>query len=108
MQTHYHPLKLIDTRTGYTIANYQFDDTPEWWRWYREYLQSEEWQRKADRCKRLAGYKCERCGATGRVLHAHHNKEDYPDVYKRAGKERGSDLLAVCVDCHEAIHQKQM
>ena len=102
MQTVATPYALIDTSTGGIVARYTFDNSTEWWAWYSDYLKTPQWQRRAERCKQRAGYKCERCGAAGVTLHAHHLS------YKRVGKERESDLLAVCVDCHADIHQKQI
>ena len=72
----------------------------EWWQWYKEYLQSPEWQRRADRCKRQAGYKCEECGATDTTLHAHHL------TYKNVGNERASELKCLCEGCHREEHKE--
>ena len=73
----------------------------EWRQWYSEYLKSPEWRRKADRCKELAGYRCEDCGATDRPLHAHHK------TYKRVGRERYTDLECLCDKCHGARHNRE-
>lgn len=71
----------------------------EWWQWYTEYLQSPEWQRRADRCKERANYTCQDCGAKDVVLQAHHL------TYKRVGNESDSDLVCLCEGCHKERHE---
>lgn len=64
---------------------------------YPEYLASEHWQDVQRRfwASRLA----ERCaGCKGRPTQIHHR------TYKRLGQEWLNDLVAVCRDCHVAIH----
>lgn len=50
-------------------------------------------------------YQCQKCGAKNIVLHAHHIKpfSSYPDL--RFSLENG---MAVCVPCHEMIHQRKL
>lgn len=66
--------------------------------WYRRcYLASAHWQRRSRRARRLAGYRCQRCGAE-RPLDVHHKS------YRRLFWEFDRDLIAVCRRCHEKIH----
>ena len=44
----------------------------------------------------LAGGACQRCGA--RATDAHHRH------YRTLGRERDSDLEALCADCHAQAH----
>jgi 5-methylcytosine-specific restriction endonuclease McrA len=76
------------------------------WRWarrlvrrwqYRRYLRSAHWQKTRLDAVRRAGYRCERCGAGGR-LEVHHR------TYARIGHERPGDLAALCRSCHRAAH----
>lgn len=65
---------------------------------YRQYLRSEHW---ADVRRRFWASNlpktCGGCGA-GRGLHLHHR------TYKRIGAEWLTDLILVCADCHNAVH----
>jgi len=66
---------------------------------YKKYLQTEEWKTKADACKELANYKCNRCDNTTN-LHAHHK------TYDRVGEELQEDLECLCSECHDNEHNK--
>jgi hypothetical protein len=65
---------------------------------YYEYLRSLHWQRtwalKMESTKDM----CEICGARARQVH---------HVLYRLGQERLEELLAVCRECHAAIHAGQ-
>ena len=63
--------------------------TPE----YLAYMASAEWRQTAAAAKSRAGYRCERCGATGR-LEVHHR------TYDRLGREWPEDLQVLCPSCH--------
>lgn len=68
---------------------------------YYEYIQSDEWRKRADECKRRAGYRCQICNR-GRdlvKLNAHHR------TYERLGHEKRSDLICMCQDCHELFEK---
>jgi 5-methylcytosine-specific restriction endonuclease McrA len=66
--------------------------------WYRHlYLESNHWKRKARRIRRLAGYKCQKCGKA-RPLDVHHK------TYKRLFWEWDRDLEALCRTCHRKEH----
>lgn len=69
-----------------------------WWKAYDAYLESDEWRRKrALVLKRSAGV-CEGCGVRPAVQ-VHHLH------YKRVFREMLFDLVAVCRQCHDAIHE---
>jgi 5-methylcytosine-specific restriction endonuclease McrA len=61
---------------------------------YQKYIRSKEWKQRASRMRKLAGYRCQRCGKKGVPLDVHHL------TYERFGNERDSDLLVVCRPCH--------
>ena len=73
---------------------------------YQDYLNSAHWidvKRKffaSNSVKRDAKGKacCEACRKSGLRLSVHHR------TYKRLGKERLMDLMAVCDECHKEIH----
>jgi DNA-binding transcriptional regulator YhcF (GntR family) len=64
---------------------------------YKKYLQSKEWEIKADKCKKLANYQCKLCGSK-KNLQAHHL------TYKNIYNELQEDLLCVCSNCHKKLH----
>ena len=67
---------------------------------YKEkYLKSLAWKRKrAEIINRDEG-KCVRCPKEGR--HVHH------ETYDNIGREDPSDLILLCDECHNAVHQQQ-
>jgi len=64
---------------------------------YAEYLQSEHWKTTRTAAIRRAGYRCQLCNAEGE-LHVHHR------TYERIEKERASDLIVLCANCHQTFH----
>ena len=64
---------------------------------YYSYLQSSEWRKLRRKVIIRAKGICEHCGLAS-VEEIHHL------TYKRFKKELLSDLLGVCSDCHEKIH----
>ena len=68
-------------------------------RTYRRYRKSKRWQTKRRTILKRAGYKCRKCGRRA-ATQVHH------ETYKRIGRERLSDLTAVCGGCHKRIHGK--
>jgi len=64
---------------------------------YKKYLQSDEWKVKAEACKKLADYKCNRCDEVTK-LQAHHK------TYDRVGEELQEDLECLCEMCHNKEH----
>jgi 5-methylcytosine-specific restriction endonuclease McrA len=65
---------------------------------YREYLRSVHWQQMRQKILvRSRGF-CEDCGART-SLDVHHK------TYKRRGRERPEDLVALCRNCHHERHR---
>jgi len=73
-------------------------DTP-WPELYREYLRSQEWALKRAKVMRRAGGLCEGCG-DHRATDVHHLS------YEHVTQEFLFELVALCADCHERIHQQ--
>jgi hypothetical protein len=73
-------------------------ELPSYQEWYRQYLQSDDWRRRADAAKARFGGRCALCNAIAN-LQAHHR------TYERVGHEAPDDLTALCDDCHSAYHR---
>lgn len=69
-----------------------------WWDWYDRYLRCDAWQETRERALAAAQHSCQVCGS--QATQVHHR------TYARVGRERLSDLLALCRDCHESVHGK--
>lgn len=70
---------------------------------YGDYLNSPKWKRLRRRKIRSVGSACEACGIPelkAKWLDVHHL------TYERFGKERMSDLQALCRKCHNKAHGK--
>ncbi len=65
---------------------------------YREYLETEHWQRKRREALRHYGHDCVLCGSEHRV-HVHHRR------YDNLGEEPLSDLIVLCHKCHGDYHK---
>ena len=65
---------------------------------YSRYRKSWRWRNKRKRIMNRAGYKCRKCGRPATQVHH--------ETYRRVGRERLSDLTAVCGGCHKRIHGK--
>ena len=65
---------------------------------YAEYIQSDEWQKVKRRYRKskLPQF----CQGCGRAHVEYHHR-----TYERLGHEKLSDLVPVCRECHEAIHE---
>ncbi len=72
-------------------------------RQYESYMASVEWKQRRQRAIELAGYCCERCGATAwdKRLEVHHL------TYERMGHEKDADLMALCPECHAAADRER-
>jgi len=71
----------------------------DWWAKYNEYMRSEKWFEKRERILKRDKGKCVLCNKD--ATQVHHN------TYERfGGKERLSDLVSLCKDCHERYHCK--
>ena len=66
---------------------------------YREYIVSAEWKARRDRYMDKKGHKCEVC--RGVATQVHHKS------YKNLGREKDSDLQALCDGCHRNTHEGQ-
>lgn len=64
---------------------------------YKEYLNSEEWEAKRQDVFRYKGRRCLICGKAKKVQ-VHHL------TYERFGHEDIDDLAPVCERCHKLIH----
>lgn len=66
---------------------------------YDAYMRSMEWQMVKQRWRNdpLRPHACERCGDTPYDLHHR--------TYARLGRERLSDLEALCRACHQVEHE---
>ena len=65
---------------------------------YREYMQSEEWQKVRRKRLQIDGYKCQMCG-TGKNLQVHHI------TYEHLGQAKElEDLVTLCRECHRGVH----
>ena len=64
---------------------------------YKEYLESEHWQRFRQRVLQFWRYKCCLCPST-KKLDVHHNN------YDRLGREEIYDCVAICHACHKRVH----
>jgi len=65
---------------------------------YLEYLQSEAWKEKANKCNSRDG-SCVRCGSN-KDLEAHHLT--YDNLYM----EKDEDLITLCSECHTKEHEE--
>jgi hypothetical protein len=64
---------------------------------YAAYLKTAHWQDVRQRALGRAEGRCQLCGTAG-SLDVHHN------TYERRGKERPSDVIALCRTCHAKHH----
>lgn len=66
----------------------------------KAYIASPEWNTKRLAVLKRDSYSCQRCGAYGVPLEVHHLH------YRTFKTENLSDLVSLCRDCHQAIHDK--
>lgn len=64
---------------------------------YKEYLESDIWQKRKEDYRKNHEYKCSKCNAKTN-LHIHHLR------YTFAGKEEDKDLQYLCWRCHGKEH----
>lgn len=68
---------------------------------YEDYVKSDEWKSVKERLIKERGRVCEKCGQEKpKSMHLHH--KNYDNVL---GKERDEDLMLLCEDCHNELHQ---
>lgn len=68
---------------------------------YEGYLRSAEWQALRNKALKLAGNKCQTCGATTE-LNVHHRV--YGSTF---GFEDIDNLIVLCRECHKAVHRQR-
>ena len=68
-----------------------------WWSQYEEYLLGDEWRDIRHRIMDRAAGRCEKCRERS-PKHVHHL------CYDRVGHEEETDLMAVCLECHQSLH----
>ena len=67
---------------------------------YQQYLQTRHWKMLRSKALKKAKGKCQLCNASGKQLDVHHK------TYDRKGKEKLTDLIVLCHDCHSKFHGK--
>ena len=70
-------------------------------KYYKEYLQSEEWKRKRYVVLKRDNWRCVYCGAP--ATQVHHTRY----ARKNLGKEPIKWLVSVCKSCHDSIHHSK-
>lgn len=68
---------------------------------YYRYIVSPDWKKKADEAKRRAGYRCQVCNKSNKIvtLNTHHR------TYENLGNEKSDDLTVLCAGCHDTFHK---
>jgi len=69
------------------------------WQWYDNYLNTQEWQKKRKLVLERANHTCEGCGINS-AEKVHHL------TYRHKGHEFLFELIAVCNECHDRIHEE--
>lgn len=67
---------------------------------YKSYLRTPHWQRVKRAAYGKLGRVCHACGYANKEIHVHHLS------YKNRGREDMEDLMLLCKDCHEMVHEK--
>ena len=73
----------------------------DWWAWYNDYLRSAAWKKRKRLVMEREGGLCE-CCRINRAGNAHHL------TYMHVGAEPLWDLVAVCPECHDFLHEGVM
>ena len=68
------------------------------WKSMEDYWKSKEWKSLRNRVKKRSGNICEYCKTYS--MYAVHHK-----TYERLYNEELSDLVGLCRDCHEKMHE---
>lgn len=69
----------------------------------KEEYQDERWKTRADEIRELDHHRCAMCGAEGVELHVHHLA--YQPSPFHLWDATDNELVTLCKDCHEKIHQ---
>ena len=96
-------IKTEDNGGGYWILECEFYEYDRNWNKvkYHDYIKSDEWKAKKMACHKRDCFQCQMCG-TAKNLVAHHL------TYDRLGNEDLSDLITLCKDCHEKVHENDI
>ena len=66
---------------------------------HKKYLENNDWRQIRLHVLMRDNYTCIKCGKTNCKLIVHHKN------YRRWSKENLNDLVTLCFDCHQSIHQ---
>lgn len=69
---------------------------------YTKYINSFKWKKFRQSIIDERGHRCEDCGNTSGVIHAHHL------TYERFMNELPSDIRLLCIPCHEIVHGRKI
>lgn len=67
---------------------------------YKDYLKTDHWYHLRRQILKAAEYRCQLCYRKDLPIHVHHR------TYVRRGRERLSDLIALCERCHAKFHDR--
>lgn len=82
------------------LARRQFEENGRFTASYQAYLKSPEWKDRRERVMKRCGGICEGCGDNCAV-HVHHQ------TYRHFGNEFLFELLGLCEECHERLHEEE-
>lgn len=68
--------------------------------WKQQYLKSPEWKALKSKVLNRDNFTCQSCNTDGIPLEVHHI------TYQNFGNENLSDLVSLCRNCHQSIHDK--
>ena len=74
---------------------------------HHEYIKTEAWRKKRQRVFRRDRFQCVYCGCSKNLEVQHVTLEVHHITYKRLGAEDISDLVTLCNDCHQLIHEER-
>jgi 5-methylcytosine-specific restriction endonuclease McrA len=92
-------LRAYWERRNQAYKDRQVQANAEWWRRYNDHLASDRWRELRRLVMARCHGTCEGCGERPAVQ-IHHL------TYERLGNEMLFDLVAVCMTCHETIHNR--
>jgi 5-methylcytosine-specific restriction endonuclease McrA len=78
-----------------------------WWHNYSTYLRSQTWYKKRENVFHRAGGYCEGCREASpvQVHHLKYPRDCMPGSSEWVRKEKLFDLVALCEDCHQDVHE---
>lgn len=73
----------------------------------KNYTYGSNWKQLSEKCKRMANYRCQKCGkdcSKNKIhLHAHHIIP-----LSKGGRNTLSNLIALCDNCHSLVHGRDL